>query len=284
MSSIERAMNPGREPKGHTAQEPETQNRERGAGQGSAANASPGVTDNPTVELDFKELRHRGLITPEGGDARLEEEYRLAKRPLLKHAFPRGYSPPSQANMVLVSSASTGEGKTFTAFNLAMSIAMEMDHTVLLVDGDVTRNNLTRWLGMVGMPGITDVLDDPGLDLGRVIARTNLPKLRVIPSGKPHSRATELMASGTMERIADELSGRYPDRMVLFDSPPLLMASQTPVLANLVGQAVLVVEAGKTPQQYVQDALNLVDQSATKVGFLLNKTPRSQRSGYFGSY
>jgi len=282
MSSIERAMNPAT---GRSATDEGSAGAEAGShGQTQARREPAEGTENRTVELDFAELRQRGLLTPDAGDTRMEEEYRLAKRPLLKQAFPRGFTPAPKANMVLVTSASSGEGKTFTAFNLAMSIAMEMDHTVLLVDGDVTRNNLTRWLGMVGVPGLTDVLDDPGLDLGRVIARTNLPKLRVIPSGKPHPRATELMASGTMDRIAEELSTRYPDRMVVFDSPPLLMASQTPVLANLVGQAVLVVEAGKTPQQYVQDALNLIDQSATKVGFLLNKTPRSQRSGYFGSY
>ena len=283
MSSIERAMNPSRHLEAGQGYQggANARSASRDAREGKSA---AGGAAKRVVDLNFSELRQRGLLTPDGGDARLEEEYRLAKRPILKQAFPRGMAPLPRANMALITSTATGEGKTFTAFNLAMSIAMEMDHTVLLVDGDLTRNTLTRWLGMAGEPGLTDVLDNPDMDLGRVIARTNLPKLRVLPSGKAHPRATELLASDTMDRIAEELSSRYPDRMVLFDSPPLLMASQTPVLASLVGQALVVVEAGRTTQQDVHDGLSLIDQSATKVGLLLNKTPRSQRSGYFGYY
>ncbi|HKJ72029.1 MAG TPA: XrtA-associated tyrosine autokinase [Gammaproteobacteria bacterium] len=283
MSSIERAMDAG---------------RRRGAGPAASAReplaptnpeaarpeSEPSAKAKRVVELDLVELRRRGLVTPEGSDPRLEEEYRLAKRPILKQAFPRGLDAAPRANLALITSSTPGEGKTFTAFNLAMSIATEMDHTVLLVDGDVTRSTLTRWLGMAGQPGLTDVLDDPDVGLGQVITATNLAKLRVIPAGRPHARATELMASGAMDRIAEDLAGRYPDRMVLFDSSPLLMASQSPVLANLVGQVVMVVEAGRTPQQSVRDALNLIDQSATKVGFLLNKTPVGKHSGYFGAY
>lgn len=280
MTSIERAMDPNRRVANQVAETAERPPAEK-PGQGAGGE---GQTRPRLVELDFTELTRRGLLIPSGNDPKLEEEFRLAKRPLLKHAFPRDMRPMPRANLALVTSNTDGEGKSFTTFNLAMSIAMEMDHTVLVVDGDVSRNSLTRWLGMAGERGLTDVLDDPDLGLGDVIAQTNLDNLRVIPSGRSHSRATELMASHAMEEVAEELAGRYPDRMVLFDSPPLLMTSQAAVLANLVGQAVIVVEAGKTTQQAVQDGLNLVDPAVTKVGFMLNKAPRGKHSGYFGAY
>lgn len=280
MTSIERAMDPGRRLGSPTAETVEQPAPDASADQGE----SRGQGGQRTIELDFPDLARRGLLTPTGGDPRLEEEYRLAKRPLLTHAFPRGMRPAPRANLALVTSNTNGEGKTFTTFNLAMSIAMEMDHTVLVVDGDVTRNSLTRWLGMAGELGLTDVLDDPDLGLESVIAHTNIDNLRVIPSGRPHPRGTELMASRAMDEVAEELAGRYPDRMVLFDSAPLLMASQAPVLASLVGQTVIVVHAGKTTQQAVSDGLNLVNPSVTKVGFLLNNTPRGRHSGYFGTY
>jgi exopolysaccharide/PEP-CTERM locus tyrosine autokinase len=175
------------------------------------------------------------------------------------------------------------EGKTFTSINLAMSIAQERDTTVLLVDSDLVERALTQFFGLNEVEGLTDLLLDYEKDLGQVLGRTNVPKLRMIPSGSRHPEGAELLASEQMERIATELSTRYPDRIVIFDAPPLLASSQAVVLTKLVGQILFVVEEGKTTQPDVQEALDLLDPDKV-IGMVLNKcSARRGRRGY-GAY
>jgi len=234
---------------------------------GAAAEEARAV---PCHNLDLARLREQGYLTPEEADGPLAEQYRIIKRPLLMNAFGRGAVPIEGGNLIMVTSSVPGEGKTFTALNLAMSMAMELDHTVLLVDTDVVKPSLTELLGLKGRPGLTDVLAGGEVGLGEVIVRTNVPKLRVIPAGCGRA-STELLASQAMRDLVQELAERYPDRVVVFDSPPLLVASQASVLTYLVGQVVVVVEAGRTPQPVVKEALALVDSSKA-VGLVLNKS------------
>jgi len=235
---------------------------------GAAAEEARAV---PCHNLDLARLREQGYLTPEEADGPLAEQYRIIKRPLLMNAFGRGAVPIEGGNLIMVTSSVPGEGKTFTALNLAMSMAMELDHTVLLVDTDVVKPSLTELLGLKGRPGLTDVLAGGEVGLGEVIVRTNVPKLRVIPAGCGRANSTELLASQAMRDLVQELAERYPDRVVVFDSPPLLVASQASVLTYLVGQVVVVVEAGRTPQPVVKEALALVDSSKA-VGLVLNKS------------
>ncbi len=239
----------------------------------------------PTVSLDFEGLYRQGLLTPKDANDPVSEEFRLIKRPLLTNAFqPSADSDSNElSNLIMTTSALDGEGKTFTSFNLALSIALEWDYTVLLVDADVGRCALTRLVGLEDSPGLIDVLLDPQLDLARVIATTDMTTMRILPVGCNHPRSTELLASRHMWRVATELAHRYPDRIVLFDSPPLLLASQATVLASLVGQVVLVVEAEKTPQHLVKEALGLLD-SSKGVGVVLNKSRQSSKGGYYSGY
>lgn len=225
----------------------------------------------PCHHLDLARLRELGYLTPEEADGALAEQYRIIKRPLLMNAFGRGAVPVEGGNLIMVTSSVPGEGKTFTAVNLAMSMAMELDHTVLLVDADVVKPSLTELLGLKGRPGLTDALAAGDIGLGEVIVRTNVAKLRVIPAGRGHANSTELLASQAMRDLMQELAERYPDRVILFDSPPLLVSSQASVLTYLVGQIVVVVEAGRTPQPVVKEALALVDSSKA-VGLVLNKS------------
>jgi exopolysaccharide/PEP-CTERM locus tyrosine autokinase len=224
------------------------------------------------------------MLTPDAVRSRLAEEYRLIKRPLLMNAFGKGASVVEHPNLIMITSALPGEGKTFSSINLAMSIAAELDHTVVLVDADVARPAVARVLGIEPEPGLIDVLVDEKLDLSDVLIKTDVEKLSVIPSGHHHPQSTELLASEHMRRITTELSQRYSDRIVIFDSPPLLVTSEASVLANLMGQVVLVVESEHTPQSAVKDALGLL-HGPEILGFILNKSIRGTFGGdYYYTY
>lgn len=238
--------------------------------------------EKPVCQLDFNELSKEGFLTPDTPNKKFIDEYRAIKRPILSNAFDRRTTNVEYGNLVVVVSAIPAEGKTFTSFNLAMSIAMEKDTTVLLVDSDILKRSLTCMLGLQDSPGLTDVLLDRNLSLGDVIVNSNIPKLNIIPAGRSHMHSTELLASQDMERAAIELSNRYPDRIVLFDAPPILVTTEAQVLTRLAGQVMVVVEAGKTEQNLVQEAVGLLDNNKI-IGMILNKSRSSMGGGYYGS-
>ena len=214
----------------------------------------------------------------------LSDEYRRIKRPLLSNAFGKSASLVDHGNLILVTSSVMGEGKTTTSVNLALSIAQERDHTVLLVDCDVVKKGVSRMLGVSGMPGLIDVLEDDYFTVGDALLRTDIPELSVLAAGKRHEYVTELLASRRMRNLVEEMSSRYDDRVIIFDAPPLLPTPQTQVLAGLVGQIVFVIEAGKTPQTIVQDALEMLPREKA-IGLVLNKSESiSNRGGYYYNY
>jgi protein-tyrosine kinase len=241
----------------------------------------PDRTDAGAVEIDLARLKSRGYVIADGERSRVAEEFRVIKRPLLENAFGRGASLVDHGNLIMVTSARSGEGKTWTALNLSISIAMEMDKTVLLVDADVGHARVHEELGTPMGPGLIDLLTDDHLDVGDVILRTSLPKLRVIPMGRYHPHSNELLASQDMKRLTGELATRYHDRVVIFDSPPLLMTSEAAVLAGLMGQIVFVVEAERTSQTRVKDALSLLDANKP-IGLVLNKARSTLGTDYYG--
>jgi len=235
------------------------------------------------VELDLTRLERMGFLTPESGRGQLNEEIRHVKRPLLINAFRSGDAYQA-SNLIMVTSARPGEGKTFTSINLAMSIAKERDKTVLLVDADVARPSVSRTLGLQPkLPGLVEYLVDDSLALSDILLKTNVPNLRVLPAGRSHIHSTELLASDAMRQLVTELSQRYSDRIVIIDSPPLLATSEAAILASLVGQVVMVVESEKTSRQEVNDALGLLDQSKM-IGLVLNKARPMFTSDYYGYY
>ena len=241
------------------------------------------VSSGKLVELDLSGLRDAGLVDPLSKEVnRTTEEFRRIKRPLLVNVRGEGASVVPNANIIMVSSALAGEGKTFTSINLAMSIAMEMDKTVLLVDADVAKPDVSKRLGIEAEKGLIDLLLDDGLTLPDVLLRTNIPKLTLLPSGRRHVHSTELLASERMRQLTLELSSRYSDRIVIFDSPPLLLTSEARVLASLMGQVVLVVEESMTQQHVVKEAVEMLHDNEI-VGIVMNKGRHSSsEEGYTG--
>jgi exopolysaccharide/PEP-CTERM locus tyrosine autokinase len=223
------------------------------------------------VELDLERMRAMGLVTAAGGRTALLEEFRVIKRPLLQRAFAARTPGDKPANLIMVTSSLPGEGKTWCSINLAMSIAMELDHTVLLVEADVARPSVLRTLGLPPQRGLMDVVADPKLDVADVMLRTNVDTLSILPAGTSTPRATELLASSGMSSLLAEIATRYPDRVVIFDSPPLLLTSEARVLATHMGQIAMVVEAEKTTQHAVLEALAQLE-GCSNVNLIYNKT------------
>jgi len=238
----------------------------------------------PRIELNFEKLKQAGMVTPDAERSQIAEEYRHIKRPLLMNAFGEGAIHAANSNLIMVSSARPGEGKTFTAINLALSIALERDLTVLLVDADVAKPSIARVLNYPGTAGLVDYLADNDRPLSELILQTSLPKLRILPSGRRHAHSTELLASESMLKLVKELAQRYSDRVVLFDSPPLLATSEAAVLGGLMGQVVMVVEASKTKREELNEALALLNPNQY-VGLVLNKSSKPFGADYYyGGY
>lgn len=235
------------------------------------------------VELDLGRLTANNIIGDDGGRNPVAEEFRAIKRPLISNAFAEDGRPVNRNNLIMVTSALPGEGKTFTAINLAISIAMELDHTVLLVDADVARPSVLRMLSLKSQAGLMDILLDAKLDVADVLLKTNIDTLSILPAGKGHRHATELLASQTMSSLLDEIASRYPDRIVIFDSPPLLLTSEARVLASQMGQIVVVVEAETTTMNAVKNALSQLE-ACTNVNLVYNKAksfPGQENYGYY---
>lgn len=239
------------------------------------------VAQSRRVALNLEAIAASGIVTPAAPRSQMADQYRVIKRPLIANAIGRGAASIKHGNLIMVTSALPGEGKSFTSINLAMSMAAEMDHTVMLVDADVARPSILRMLGLPQGPGLLDLLEGKS-DMASVLMRTNVDKLTILPSGTPHAKATELLASEAMSKLLHDMSTRYPDRIIIFDSPPLLLTTESRVLATHMGQIVVVVHADRTLQGTVQQALAAIETCPVKM-MVLNKA-RPDAIGGYGSY
>jgi exopolysaccharide/PEP-CTERM locus tyrosine autokinase len=234
------------------------------------------------VTLDTVRLDAAGLSVPGATRSLLTDQYRVIKRPLLRNAKGRGAATVVNGNLIMITSALPAEGKSFTAVNLAMSIAAELDHTVMLVDADVAKPSLPRMLGIDPGPGLLDVLDGSE-ELSSVLLRTDVEGLTVLRAGTHHPRATELLASEAMRQLLHEMATRYPERIIVFDSPPLLPTTEARALASHMGQVVLVVHAERTLQSQVERALATIDACPLRL-LLLNQARGAAEEVYAYGY
>jgi len=253
----------------------------------SPTNPKPAKTEQQEKgkfsEIDLMRLQRAGFISPNTPQTRLAEEFRTIKRPLLLKAFGAEESRIKNGNVLLVTSARPGEGKTFTSLNLAMSIAAERDLHVLLIDADVYKHQLCSTLGIPNNHGLVDLLLDDTVDLSDVMVRTNIRNLTVLPSGDRHPSATELLASHRMADFMRDIAARYPDRMIIIDAPPILASSEPGVLALLVGQIVMVVESDKTDRNIIDQSLDQIS-SCQNINFVLNKSTNAFGANQSNTY
>ena len=241
------------------------------------------LSQSAHVEIDLAKLAANGFVTPNIPRSRVAEEFRDLKRTLIANAAGKIMPNIVNGNLVMVTSSLPGEGKTFSALNLAMSIAMELDRTVLLVDADVARPSFPNLLGLPAGKGLLDVLQNKTMDLSEVLLRTNIDKLTILPSGMSHANATELLSSDAMIHLLNEVANRYADRIIIFDSPPLLLTTESRVLATHMGQIVFVVNAENTLQRDVMNGLATIDACPVKM-MLLNQARATSHSAYGYGY
>jgi protein-tyrosine kinase len=244
---------------------------------------SENTSRNHVLQINKESLIERGYLIDTGERKNIKEEFREIKRKLLNNAFGSVAKTLNNSNLIMVSSARPNEGKTFVSINLALSIALEQDKKVLLIDADVLKPSVHIELGVENQKGLIDYLLSSDLDVSDIMYDSNINNLKLVPAGNTHHLSNELLASEKMAKLAEELATRYPDRIVIFDCPPLVGISETQVLASLVGQGVIVVEESSTPIADVIEATKNLDEDLA-LGIVLNKAIRTHKDlyGYYG--
>jgi exopolysaccharide/PEP-CTERM locus tyrosine autokinase len=291
MSLIERAIDKlrreGKPVHGDRRGEPVTIGSVVAAEASAGASLPDVVRSNRIIRVDREALHNAGYLPDRSQDRRFAAEYRQIKRPLVAAMFGNESGKPRTAPSVMMASALPGDGKTFTSINLALSLACERDVSVLLVDADTPKPHVSRIFGVEEEPGLMDVLADESVDVESLVLSSDVPGLAILPAGKVHERATELLASARMRSVVERLHQRFPRRIVLFDSPPLLLSSESRALIGVCGQVVLIVKSGQTPRQAVLKALSGIDENKP-VALILNRGSATAESyhgyGSYGSY
>ena len=247
----------------------------------SGAFRNPGPATPPRHRVDRERLLAAGLAEEGGGHSRIAEEFRLVQQQVLRGAFSAELES-GLANLVMVTSSRPNEGKTFTAINLAFSVARRGDHKVLLVDADAKHGSLSDLLGVGELPGLLDLAANPAMDAGPCLVGSPMEGLSILPIGCQRARRGDVFASNNMMRVIQELGRRYVDRLVVIDVAPCLSTSDPAMLAGVIGQVLFVVEAESTQRDEVEAALDLI-QTCPTITLLLNKVQMST-SHSFGAY
>lgn len=250
-----------------------------------AAKPAPQPASSPgrVVAIDRERLRAGPWILPDAPVSALAEEFRLIKRQLMNGVAGHAGIDSDKRRTILVTSAEPNDGKTFCALNLALSLAGEKDIEVLLVDGDFANPAALKTLGVAPGPGLVDALADPSLDPNRCVLRTDIRGLSLLPAGRAANNVPELLAADRMRQVLKVLTDANPRRVVLFDSPPALMASHASILAGHVGQVLLVVKADATTEASLRDTVSLLS-ACEHLGLMLNGTAFAAGGRKFGGY
>ena len=248
-----------------------------------ATGGGPALTPaGPELVLDRGRLAGFGIAIPSAARSRTVEEFRLVKRNLVGAWSQKDLMADRRASrLIMVTSARPGEGKTFTALNLALAFASERSLKAVLVDVDTQHSTMPAILGIERNKGIVDVLAGD-LELPEVLVQTNIPNLMILPAGRGGPHVPELLSSPEMGGLLDEMTQRLPDHYLIIDTPPCMASSDAAALAPLVGQIVFVVEANNTQQGEIEAALSTLS-TCPRISLLLNKSD-SLATEHFGSY
>jgi exopolysaccharide/PEP-CTERM locus tyrosine autokinase len=229
------------------------------------------VTDRP-LPLDSPML-----VTATDPHSSTAEEYRKLKSVLVSLTRQDDFR-----NTLMVTSSVSGEGKSITALNLAISLAQEYDNTVLLVDADLRKPSLHEYFGLEPKLGLADCLQD-GIDPGEALIRTGIGKLTLFPAGKTVRNPVELFSSQRTTELFQEMKHRYPDRYIIIDTPPALLFAETLSLSSLVDGVVFLVREGLTSVQNITDALTAL-KGAPILGMVYNDVCQDGINNRYGYY
>jgi protein-tyrosine kinase len=208
----------------------------------------------PAVVTITEERRRAERILPAGAPSPMGDPYKMLRTQVLRRLA------LINANTLAVLSSSSGEGKTLTAINLAIAVAADHGHTALLVDLDLRNPNLHRRLGLVPTVGIEDCLRQR-IPLHEAMVRlAGYDRLTLLPARGPVEQSSELISSQRMTEVVGELAMRYPNRVLIFDLPPVLLADDALAFSKNVEAGLFVVAAGKTERQGLTRSLLLLEQ------------------------
>ncbi len=236
---------------------------------------APFVPQGTPVNIDTAALRKAGLLPAVDQERAMTRQLRAVKHSLLRKMAADELLAESVPRTVMVTSGLPGDGKTFTSVNLAISLAMEKDINVVLVDADIPKPHITGMLGLTGQPGLIDVLMDPNADIASVVRSTSVRGLHFVPAGRDSDVATELLSSSRMTSVVQRLATLQSNFLVVFDSPPMLVTSEARALAALMSQILVVVKSGTTPQAIVKQTVEVLGPGAGHVSLLLNDARNS---------
>lgn len=249
----------------------------------------PFVPTQPLLRIDLDSVRKAGLIAPVIQERVITRQLRIVKQAVLRRMH-HGIPTPAVDGEVIIprtvmlTSALPGDGKTFTSFNFAMSLALEKDYKVILVDADVAKPHISSVLGLAAERGLMEVLADNTLDVGSVVRPTSVKGLYFVPAGQITETATELLSSGRMATILRRLATLEPNLIVVFDSPPVLLTSEAQALASCMSQVLVVVRSNVTPRAAVRQAIDLLDVGPNRAALLLNDTQDAGQADYGYAY
>ncbi|MDD2557102.1 MAG: XrtA-associated tyrosine autokinase [Desulfuromonas sp.] len=207
------------------------------------------------------------------------EQYRKLKSSLVKLSQLGRFE-----NSLMVTSAVGGEGKTLTSLNLAITLAQEYDHTVLLVEADIRSPSVLKYLGMQAEMGLTDCILD-GVDVGEVLIKTDIGNLTILPAGRMVPNPVELFSSKKMQDLLEEIKNRYANRYIIVDTTPLLPFAEPQYIANVVDGVLLVVREGYTSMDKLNKSLGLL-KNHNLLGVICNavRQTKEYKYGYYGYY
>lgn len=221
--------------------------------------------------------KNPSLVTIADPESPVAEEYRNVKAMIVRMTQQQGFQ-----NTLLVTSSLSGEGKSVSAVNLAVTLSQEYDHTVLLVDADLRHPTLHKYLNVWTESGLSDCLEN-GLDVADAITKTGIDKLSLLPAGKGSDRPAELLSSGRMKDICAEIKSRYRDRYIIIDTPPVLPFAETRSLSSFVDGVIFVVRQGIASLHSIQEALDVL-KKGTVLGILYNAVSREHLNGHHHYY
>ncbi|MGE4535778.1 MAG: P-loop NTPase [Desulfovibrio sp.] len=232
----------------------------------------------PPAPIDPDRLREEKLVVLKKPNSPEAEEFRKLKEFLVKAIS----APGMFNNVVLITSAHHGEGKSLVTSNLAISLAQEYDRTVMVVDADLRLPSCHRYLDVDPGQGLADCLTQ-GVDISNALVKTAIPKLVLLPAGKkPVKNPLELFSSNSMRGLLTEMKQRYPDRILLIDTPPVLLFAETRTLVDLADGVVLVVREGGCSLDDVRECLTLLNNKV--LGVVYNASSFTQPAGAYQDY
>lgn len=236
-----------------------------------------GVNSARMLDLDPDRISNDKLVAIKNPASPEAEEFRKLKKALMKEAL----GPDGFGNVIMITSATPREGKSLVTLNLAASLAQEYDHTVLVVDADLRKPTCHIPFGIVQSPGLSDYILD-GMSLDKVLVRTGIGKLVLLPAGRPATNLCEMYSSNTMRGIIQEMKHRYPDRIILIDTPPILTFAETRILADQADAVILVVRERQCSKNSIQECMNLINNKL--LGIVYNGAETKDSSDFYYYY